>query len=469
MKNKLFVTAVALFCAVLISGVSSVLAADGDILKRLERMEQEISDLRMENAELRTKVEGDKQQIRTENARLHDIVATDRKEIEELKKSAGKLGSGGLRAVLGKYDMQIYGRVKVDLQYDTGEMSGYGDLVGIVDAADHKNDSTNFNNRDTRFGVKVARRDGAWLSEARMEIDFYGSNSGNNLIPRMRLGYIKLTNDDWGASLLIGQDWIPVASLNPSMIEFGVMSGSGNLWWRVPQVTFRKNIGNFELLASAMKHRRISYEENDRMPWLLAKVSYKNGILGKGGLIALGGGWRNSRVGAGDFTWNDETNVNGRDNSVDRWLIALEIKLKIGKKLTFMAEPWIGQGLDKEFLRYRMGVNNNSSDASRRADTILSRGGWLSLTYAFNPKVNMSIGYGVDDPDSDDMDGMLSDGSYNNHQFTKNETYFINTWVAVTKAVKMGVEIQYHETERNGALRGTNNAVRYVFSTIYNF
>ncbi len=142
--------------------------------------------------------------------------------------------------------------------------------------------------KDSRFGFKVKRRDGVWLSEARIELDFYGRIvQHNNLEPRMRLGYVKLTNDDWKSSLLVGQDWIPVASLQPDTIEFGGLTMSGNLWWRVPQVTFRKQICNFELLLSAMKHRRQSYEENERLPWLLAKISYKDGILGKGGLLAL--------------------------------------------------------------------------------------------------------------------------------------------------------------------------------------
>ena len=85
-----------------------------------------------------------------------------------------------------------------------------------MDAGDGTNDSTNFNPKDSRFGFKVKRRDGVWLSEARIELDFYGDTPNDNLEPRMRLGYVKLTNDDWKASLLVGQDWIPVASLQPS-------------------------------------------------------------------------------------------------------------------------------------------------------------------------------------------------------------------------------------------------------------
>ncbi len=446
MKSKFIVVSIALLAMVAFCS-NSFAASEDEILRRLEKMEQEIKSLKAENSSLRETVQ--EEQLR---------VDTDRKAITELKKSAGKLNSNGLRAVLGKYDMELYGRVKVDLNYDTAEFSRYGDLIGTVDGGDSKNDSTNINPRDSRFGIKVKRRDGVWLSEARIEMDFYGTNAGNNLIPRMRLGYVKLTNDDWKASLTVGQDWIPVASLNPPTIEFGVLSSSGNLWWRVPQVTLRKQVCNFELLLSAMKHRRLSYEEEDRLPWIMAKVSYKEGILGKGGLLALGGGFRNSKIGS---SYAGGLNVNGEDNSVDRWLVALEFKIKRGK-FTFLAEPWIGNGLGREFLRYGMADNYNGDTANDRPDVITSRGGFAALTYAANKKVKLSLGYGIDDPDADDMDGM----ALGNGQFTKSETIFVNGWYTVTSAVKMGIEVMYLETER---WDDSDNGMRFTFSTIYNF
>lgn len=432
-------------------------ASDAEVLRRLERLEQEVKQLKKENAELRKKIDIERNYKEAENDHLKAMVETDRKEIEELKRSTGKLFATGLRTVLGKYNMELYGRVKVDIYYDTAEFRKYNDFIGVVGAGDAENDSTNFNPRDTRFGLKVARRNDQWMSEARIETDFYGTNSGNNLIPRMRLGYVKLTNDNWNTSLLVGQDWIPVASLNPAMIEFGVMAASGNLWWRVPQITLRKKIGNFELLASAMKHRRVSTAEEDRLPWLLSKIVYTNGLLGKGGLVAIGGGWKNGKAAKNKF---------GRDNSVDIWLLAMELRLKYGR-FTFMAEPWIGEGIDREWLRYDMGINthdNRFRDSNRRPDTIHSRGGWVSLGYSMTPKLSFAIGYGFDDPDKSDMKGM--NGFLNDRQFTKSETYFLNSWCSITSEIKMGVEIQYKETERFSDI---NNGMRYTLSTVYNF
>ena len=130
-----------------------------------------------------------------------------------------------------------------------------------------------------------------------------------------------------------------------------------------------------------------------------------------------------------------------------------------------MAEPWIGDGLDEEWLRYDMGINthdNRFRDRNRRPDIIFSRGGWASLTYAMNSKVKMSLGYGLDDPVNDDVEGI----DLNDRQFTKSETYFLNTWYSLTNAVKVGLEIQYKETER---FSDTNNGMRFTWSTAYLF
>ena len=137
-------------------------ASEEDILRRLEKMEQEIRQLKEENTQLRQKIEGSNKADAAENNRLKIMVEHDRKELQELKKSAGSLASSDLSAVLGKYNMQIYGRVKVDLNYDTAEFRKYNDGIGAVGNGDAENDSSNFNPRDSRFGIKVARRDGTW-------------------------------------------------------------------------------------------------------------------------------------------------------------------------------------------------------------------------------------------------------------------------------------------------------------------
>ncbi|MBC2695882.1 MAG: hypothetical protein HF982_11520 [Desulfobacteraceae bacterium] len=359
-------------------------------------------------------------------------------EIEEIK----ALKPSTAENVWAKYNMRIYGRVKVDLNYDTAEFK-YNDFVAAV-KEDASNDSVNFNPRDTRFGFEANHTDGNWTGKGRFEIDFYGTNAGNNLIPRMRLGYVDLANNSSGTSLRVGQDWIPVAQQNPATIDFGVLSAAGNLWWRVPQVTLRQKLDNLEFLLSAMKHRRTDTEEEERMPWALARVAYN---FGDGNLVALGGGYQSNEYGQ-----------TGKD--IDRSLVALEIKLNLGHVL-LKAEGFWGEALDKDFLRYEMGINDSDPNNPKEIEAI---GGFISLTANATDDLTVSAGYGIDDPRNDDMKTMR--GSLGDRQFTRNDIAFVNGWYKITKGVKVGAEVMYVNTER---FNKTDEGMRYTLSTFYNF
>ncbi len=354
--------------------------------------------------------------------------------------------------VLSGKDTQwlLYGKVKFDANYDTAQFVKYNDFVGAVANpvlhSDYKNDSTNFNPRDTRFGFWAAHKEGNWLVKGRFEIDFYGTNAGNNLIPRMRLAYANLTNVATKTSILIGQDWIPVARLNPSTVDFGILTAAGNLWWRVPQITVRQKVGdNLEFLVSAMKHRRTDTDREDRMPWLLGRVAYTGAYSGVGYMFALGAGYRHASYGA--------------DNSdnVDRYLVVGEWKISmLDKKLLFKGEAWWGQGVGECFLRYDL-------DTTPNGDAAEATGMWADLTYKFMPRWSATVGFGIDNPVDGDMP---APASMNDRQFDKNTQIFANVWYQFMKPLKFGAEIIHIETER-GDITQTGNrftlSMQYVF------
>ena len=350
-------------------------------------------------------------------------------------------------------EWMLYGKIKVDFNYDTAQFVRYNDFVGAVanpaSHTDYKNDSTNFNPRDTRFGFWAAHKEGDWLVKGRFEIDFYGTNSGNNLIPRMRLAYVNLTNVSTKTSVLIGQDWIPVARLNPSTLDFGILTAAGNLWWRVPQITVRQKVGNnLEFLVSAMKHRRLDPAREDRMPWLLARVAYTGSLSGADYMFALGGGYRHASYGEND------------SYDIDRYLVVGEWKISLlDKRLTFKGEAWWGQGIGECFLRYELdGYEDN--DVFHVAE---ATGMWADLTYKFAPRWSATIGFGIDNPVDGDMPAKAS---MSDRQFTQNTQYFANIWYNITKPLKVGLEFIHIETERFDTTQTGN---RYSLSMQYLF
>ena len=182
------------------------------------------------------------------------------------------------------------------------------------------------------------------VSSGVFEMDFYGDNASNNLLPRMRLGYAEAKNSS-GLSIRGGQDWTPVAQQNPGTIDFGVQSWSGNLWWRVPQLTLRYKPRNVEFLVSAMKHR-------------------------------------------------------AEPNSQDQ-----QEKMPLGEKFVRNGEAYAGKGLGRAWVPYGFDYIPwfKDSGGNLKGREISSTGGFGSLMFAASEKVAFNGGYGMDDPKDEDL------------------------------------------------------------------
>ena len=357
--------------------------------------------------------------------------------------------------VMSKYNVKIWGRVKMDYTYDTAQFVNYNDFLGVpADSkatANQKNDSTNFNPRDTRLGFSASHDVDGWAGKGVVELDFYGTNSGDNLIPRMRLAYADLANKDWGTSVRAGQDWTPVMQLNPSTIDFGVLSATGNLWWRRPQLTVRQQVaGGLEFLVSAMQARRQSTASETRMPWLLGRTAYSFDLAGGKHMVAANVGYQ-----------YDKTSATA--NHIDRWLVGGELKFDFDPILV-KGEVWYGDGIGGDFLRYDL--DTYTSGGKVRAWNAV--GFWADVTYKIMPKWSVTAGLGVDNPDDH---GYTRATGNANREFTQSYNAYANTWYTLGPDVKVGFEAMFLEAERETAA-GSNykdKGQRYTMSLYYGF
>lgn len=443
-----------------------------------EELKAQIEALKKQMAVMQQQMTAMQALIETLQGKLQQVETKTEKLTPQFvaKESKPVFGKPGL-------EWQLYGRVKMDYHYDTARIEYYNDFVGAVKnrwgasynatadiwkltpQTDYRNDSTNFNPRDTRFGALVFHKSGDWIGKGHMEIDFYGTNAGNNIIPRIRLAYVDIYNEKTKTSLRFGQDWIPVSQLNPSTIEFGILTAAGNLWWRVPQLTIRQTLfKNWEILGSLMMHRRISTSSEERMPWVLGRIQYKDGILNKvfdkGSMIAIGGGYKHDAVKEGEVSFPKKY---FKESDVDRWLLVGEwlfnFKL-LGQKFQFKGEAWTGKGIDKEWLRYDLGVN-------AYGEPIEAYGLWADLVWNINPRWSFTIGAGFDDPnDSEILKGQIGAQALNDRQFTKNTQYFANLYYKLTDHIRIGGEILHIETERD---KWVDTANRFTLTAFYEF
>jgi len=358
---------------------------------------------------------------------LSPLLAADplQKEKEE-KKTA---------TILSSVDLRFWGRAVMNVHYDTDDIRGNTDFATYITA--EGNEEVNFNGRDTRFGFSASSKAGAWDASMVAEIDFYGTNEGNNLIPRLRLGYVKLDNAN-GLSYRLGQDWIPIAQQNPGTVDFGILAWAGNLWWRVPQLTVRKKSGKLEYLGSLMKHRVSTSQENQEdMPWVLGRVQWSDA----GKLLALGLGTRS---------------VDVDDASYSPFMAVLEFKAPLGGKASVKGELWTGAAIGREFIRYGLDYNRTATSE------IESVGGFASLNLKAGSG-GFNLGIGLDDPDDDDA---LAGGD-TAATFLENQVIFANYKGKLGKQFGYGFEIMdFDTTQIDGASISAN---RFTLSFSYAF
>ena len=361
--------------------------------------------------------------------------------------------------VTSKYNVKIWGRVKMDYSYDTAQFQNYNDWLGVpADSqatANQKNDSTTFNPKDTRLGFSASHDVDGWAGKGVVEIDFQGGNSGDSQTPRMRLGYADLANKDWGTSVRAGQDWTPVLQLNPSTIDFGVLSATGNLWWRLPQLTVRQQVeGGLEFLLSAMLPRRQDTASESRMPWLLGRAAYSFDLAGGKHMVAANGGYRYDQPSA------------TASNHIDRWLVGAELKFDFNPVLV-KGEVWYGDGIGGDFLRY--GLDTYTRNGTVRAWN--AWGFWADATYTITPKWSVTAGLGVDNPDDNGYRRTeISTGNIN-RTFTQSYNAYGNVWYTLGPDVKLGFEAMFLEAEREKANGNSfkDQGQRYTMSLYYGF
>lgn len=366
--------------------------------------------------------------------------------------------------VWSKYNMQLYGRVKVDYKYLDGRSYSStvaGNMVDKLTAGSNaNNDNSNFTARDTRFGLIASHTAGEWAAMGRFEMDMFGGTGGSSN-PRFRLGYVNLANSDWGTSFRAGKDWNAIMPLNASTIDFGVLLRAGNLWERTTQFTIRQKMvdDSLEVLFSAYKFSSSSTNEETTAPWLGVRAAYSFEAFGGKHLVAVNGAFQSAK----DDTTNDD---------VDRWLVGAEFKLGFGPVLV-KGEVWTGEAVDSVYSR-----SNDTATITVAGETkeIAAWGGWVDATYKIQPEWTVTAGVGIDAPDEDDYKVNGVRQHMGNDAFSQNLLTYVNTWYTIFPGLKLGAEWIHVSTERvqgdadpNPGQDYTSSYNQYLASVFYNF
>lgn len=413
--------------------------------------------------------------IKEENAQLRQRVEKMEQELKEIKKllserqitaepttppPVAKVTEKEKPTISTKYPVELYGYIKLDAAYDTARTdNGNFPRWVLSEATNDNDDEFNITARQSRFGLNFNGPDisSGTKTSGKVEVDFYEGGEENKNRLMMRHAYLQLEWPDTDFSLLAGQTTDLMSPLFPDTLNYSILWWSGNPGYRRPQLRLTKEFdvrdnSNFILqgaLARTIGDTGTGFDPGDTgedsgFPTLQGRAAYSFPLLTE----------KKTTVGISGHWGEEEYDIDNTGTSIDydTWSGNIDLTLPVVKKLAFKGELWTGENLDTYFAGIGQGVNTTLQRE------IGATGGWVALNLGPFNKWRFNFGGGVDNPDDDD----LSDGSR-----SKNVSIFGNVLYDINESVQTGLEISHWKTDYKNMENG--DSIRIQSSLIYKF
>jgi len=305
--------------------------------------------------------------------------------------------------------------------------------------------------RQSQIGIEAFGPDIAGArTSANVNFDFAGGipNTSNGVafgIMRIRTGTIRL---DWNdTSLVAGQDGLFFAPLTPTTLTslaIPALSYTGNLWSWTPQVRIEHRItfsdtsnlllegGILDSLTGdspTVFYRTPTAGEHSGQPAYAARIAWTQRAFGKDLTVGFGGYY-------GRQNW-------GWSHNVDGWAGVSDVTLPLGKMFDLTAEFYrgravggLGGGIGQSLL-----LSGPIADTSTVVRGLDSMGGWVQLKFKPQPKWEINLSYGQDNPCASQLRAFPASAIYyGGPELSRNRSPFVNFMYRVRSDVLFSVE-----------------------------
>jgi hypothetical protein len=308
--------------------------------------------------------------------------------------------------------------------------------------------------RQSRLGMRASLPAvfGAKTS-ATIEVDFFGGfpaiGTGENFGQvRLRLANMRL---DWTkTALVIGQDWMVFAPVNPSSLACAAIplfAAAGNPWARLPQVRLERRFGAGLVQAAVLAPQSGDFNSAflaQPNSGSLSEVPYVQGRLAWTSKNAFGSGKPGALGVSGHYGQSQVTTTGGTAKDLDSTGGAVDWSWPLGKHVLLSGEAFLGENLAGFQAAVFQGYNPDEVTASAPGGTpesISTKGGWAQL--AVTPGANLTVlaAYGIDDPDDADLVSATS-----RNWRTRNEVVALALQYRASAQLSFGLEYRFLET-----------------------
>lgn len=370
----------------------------------------------------------------------------------------------------GDHKIIPYGSLRGSTLYTTSRTSPGAYTLFVFSPDDEGEDTFEVDTRRTRVGLDVEGPTICMFSNrvktgGKLEVDFHGNfvieNKPGLLL---RHAYADMKTDDW--RILAGQTWDVCSPLNPGVLNYSVGWSAGNIGYRRAQIRLERYLHltqstdltlqgsiNQDIVSDFRASSVIAPESTD-WPVVQGRVSLTSRDLLRGGPMTIGVA---GHLGQQGFDIKPVGPLPARDDwLVTTWSFNCDIRMPLTERFGLQGEFFTGKDLATELGGILQGVRLDS--ATNTLAGIQSTGGWVEAWYYWTPCLHSHFGYSIDDPRDNEI---VAGGR------TKNDFYFGNLVLDVTKQLIVGFEVSSWKTDYNGKTPG--EAVVCEFRGMYNF
>jgi hypothetical protein len=349
------------------------------------------------------------------------------------------------------YSFKLSGYFKADYAYNDARIRSGNFALYVLEGS--KDNQTSITAREMRFGVDFSWEEEKYITDAKLEFDFYGlgvepltiNSMENRATNMLRHAYVRLTRGHW--SFLAGQTSDVISPLVPKTVNYTVGWTQGNIGYRRPQFRFTAwsdlgDVGSFkaDIAAARTIGGDIDGDGFDdgadaNSPTFQGRIGFDR-TFDNGGKLALGvsGHYGIEKHGSSDINKTKSNSGN------------LDLAIKFNKYVVLAGELFVGQALGQ----YLGGIGQSYSPTGNE---IGAKGGWGMVSLLPTEKIRFNFGYAVDDPDRADFILPEEDGDWSFIDW--NSLVFGNIMYGITSNVQAMLEVSYLETEYRNYLRDT--------------
>jgi hypothetical protein len=345
-----------------------------------------------------------------------------------------------------KVTVKPYGYIKLDAIYETGN-SYPGNYTLWAQDPGNSDGVFHVTARQTRLGLAVKGISfGNFKVTGKVEVDWHSSGVPENKSYNfMRHAFLSISNGSF--TIIAGQTSDIISPLVPSSLNYPVLWCAGNIGYRRPQLSFRQDFksgkSTFTIQGGIVRTITGDYDGDGINDGIAAGFPTVQGRIG--GKFGLGSN-SSLQLGFSGHYGKSKGDVEFTSDSINVDFLLVVSKFKI------IAEYFSGKNLGTYLGGIAQNVNLNTNEE------INAKGFYVNAVAAVSKKVQFSFGYGMDDPDDDN----LSTGSR-----AKNTSIFGNIVINLSPSLKIGLQISNWQTDYLN--REKQETLRFQHCWILNF